>query len=396
MTMNDPTIIREQETHLPSSLRCLVAARPAVLQSLLDAPDAGLSGLIDVYPVELAAPIAPGALATCRCIFLEVDPGVGMSIKRLEDLRRDRPDLIVVAIVDQPELQLVRSLMRSGVRDVIGTPLRASEVASILFDVAASLKVEKANLAPVVGLASPTGGAGATTLITHLAAAWTRNAPGKTCCIVDLDIQYGDVANYFGLSPKSSIIDLLEAGDRLDSVMIRNTATASGRGPSVVAAPAELGPLEVVAIASLQRLLHLCRSEYDLVLLDLPSSWTNWVMSTIVDCSLVLLLTEPSLHSIRRTRRCLDLLDEVGVPSNQTGLVVNNVQRRFLRQIDVSDVEATLQRQIVGAIPRDSETLSKAQDQGLLLDEVARKTPFAEAINDLAIKLQERIAVLSA
>jgi pilus assembly protein CpaE len=394
--MNDPTNILERETPLPSSLRCLVAARPAVLQSLEDAPDEALSGMIDLHPVDLAAPIAANALAASRCLFLEVDPEVPQSVARMEDLRRDRPDLVIVAIVDQPGLQLVRSLMRSGVRDVIGTPLRATEVASILFDVAAGMRPEKSRLSPAVALASPTGGAGATTLVTHLAAAWTRNNPGKTCCVVDLDVQYGDIANYYGLTPKSSVIDLLEAGDRLDSVMVRDSATATGRGPVVLAAPAELNPLEVITIASLQRLLRLCRTEYDLVLLDLPSSWANWVLSTIVECNLVLLLTEPSLHSIRRTRRCLDLLDEVGLPADHTALVVNNVQRKFLRQIDVSDVEETLQRLILGTVPRDSETLSKAQDQGLLLDEVARKTAFSTAVDTLAIGLQEKIAVLSA
>jgi pilus assembly protein CpaE len=395
MTMNDPTTHLDRGIGLPTSLRCTVAARPAVLQSLHDAGDTALNDLLVMLPLAPGDHLPGDILVGSRCIFLEVDPDIPASIARLERLRRDRPDLIVVAIVDQPSIQLVRSLMRSGVRDVIGTPLRHNEVASILFDLAAALQSEREKLAPVVALASPTGGAGATTVITHLATALMRNQPGKTCCVVDLDLQYGDVANYLGLSPKSSIMDLLEAGERLDNVMVSEAANPSGRGPVILAVPNEINPLETVGLDGLQRFLRLCRAEYDIVLLDLPSGWTNWVLATIIDSDVVLMLTEPSLHSIRRTRRCLNLLDEVGLSHERLGLIVNNVERKLLRQVDVSDVEDTLRRPIMGALPSEGDTMAKAQDQGLLLEEVARKTHFVAAIDELAANLRDKLAELS-
>lgn len=395
MTMNNPASHIERGIGLPTQLRCIVAARPAVLQPLHDAGDAALGDLVQMWAIEPGESLPSDALIASRCIFLEVDPDVPASVARLERLRRDRPDLVVVAIVDKPNIQLVRSLMRSGVHDVIGTPLRHNEVASILFDLAARLQTTREKLAPVIALASPTGGAGATTVITHLATALMRNQPDKTCCVVDLDLQYGDVANYLGLSPKSSIMDLLEAGERLDNVMISEAANQSGRGPVIMAVPSEINPLETVGLEALQRFLRLCRLEYDIVLLDLPSAWTNWVLASIVDCDLILMLTEPSLHSIRRTRRCLNLLDEVGLAQERLGLVVNNVERKLLRLVDVSDVEDTLRRPIMGTLPNEGDALTKAQDQGLLLEEVARKTNFVAAVDELAANLRNKLAELA-
>ena len=371
-------------TSLPSTLRCLVAARAAVLQAIVDGPEAQLPDFVAVHPLEVSESIPADLLARIKCLFLEVSPDTPASLQRLERIKQDRADLVVVAIVDHPEISLVRSLLRLGVHDVVELPLRASEITSILLDVGASTVEAKGRLAPVIALASPTGGIGATTLITHLGAALEEVAPEKSCCIVDLDIQFGDVANYFGASAKRSIIDLLEASDRIDNVMVRDSAVPSGRGPKVLAAPAEMGPLESVTIESLQQLLAICRSEYDIVLLDLPSSWTNWVLASIIDCDHVCLVVEPTLHSLRRARRCLDLLNSVGIPSQSTSLVVNRVERRLFRQIDVRDIEDTLQRKILGAVPAEGQTVTKAQDQGMLVGEVARKTAFEAAVLQLA------------
>ncbi len=43
-----------------------------------------------------------------------------------------------------------------------------------------------------------------------------RRRTGREACLVDLDVQFGDVAFQLGLRPKLSLVDLLEAGARLD------------------------------------------------------------------------------------------------------------------------------------------------------------------------------------
>jgi Flp pilus assembly CpaE family ATPase len=111
----------------------------------------------------------------------------------------------------------------------------------------------------------------------------------------------------------------------------------------------------------------------------------------VVGCDQLLLLTEPSLHSIRRARRCLDLLESVGITQSQTGLIVNRNERRFMREIDVSDVADTLNRSVLGALPLESRVLSEAQDQGMLLQELTRKSHFEAAIDELAHGLLHKL-----
>jgi pilus assembly protein CpaE len=177
--------------------------------------------------------------------------------------------------------------------------------------------------------------------------------------------------------------------------MVREASIDSRRGPKVIAAPSEIFPLEDISNGKLQQLLGICRHEFDIVLLDLPSNWTNWVLSTVVGCDHVVLVTETSLHSIRRARRCLDLLETVGVSKAQTSLLVNRNERRFMREINVSDVSDTLHRPIIGVLPLENRVLSNAQDQGMLIQELTRKSHFEAAIDELADGLLHKLTELA-
>src|SRR3712207_8111320 len=58
----------------------------------------------------------------------------------------------------------------------------------------------------VITVASPKGGVGKTTVSTNLALGLTEAAPQSTV-LVDLDVQFGDVASALGLEPESTLPD---------------------------------------------------------------------------------------------------------------------------------------------------------------------------------------------
>ncbi|HET7735517.1 MAG TPA: response regulator, partial [Nocardioidaceae bacterium] len=76
----------------------------------------------------------------------------------------------------------------------------------------------------VVAVFSPKGGAGRTTIATNLAVALQRETGGRVC-LVDANLQFGDVGVLLNLNPKNrSVIDAVEGGepdaDLLNSVVI--------------------------------------------------------------------------------------------------------------------------------------------------------------------------------
>ena len=96
----------------------------------------------------------------------------------------------------------------------------------------------------MVSVVQATGGSGATTTLTHLAEAMARLNPGsRGVCLIDLDLQGGDVASYLGLTPKVSVDVLLDAGSRLDAELMRSAITPTRHGFDFLAAPEAIRPM---------------------------------------------------------------------------------------------------------------------------------------------------------
>lgn len=365
------TYVLAQESQL-GVLRSAAAGLPAVR-------------LVDL-PLRDAVPDA--VVSAARVLVLEIDPSVPESLERITRLRQQRPDLPLVAAMEHSDLALVRTMLRQGVNDVVSLPFRVEELSSAVLEAGAVEAVQVARLAPMVGVAGATGGVGATTVLTHLAASMGEQLGGpKGVCLIDLDIQFGTVTHYLGKQARTSVLDLVETGARLDEDMVRNAAIDTGRGFSVLAAPDAISPIEAIDVDNLLRMVALARKSFGFVLLDLPKDWTNWSLSAACACNEVVLLVDQSLNGLRQAKRCLTLFDTADIPTRRQTVAVNRVEKKLFQPIRAGEVAETLRRELVATIVADKADLATAQDQGVLVHEVNRRSAFVKDINTLASHL---------
>jgi pilus assembly protein CpaE len=364
----------------------------ALEQSLADRRKEALT----LHVIAGNEPLPPSAVKQAQCIILEVDPTDRSSLARMEHVRAAKPTTPIIAAIENADFNLTRVLIRQGVFDVLSLPFDADEVLSRVMDAGATMAASSnMHLAPMVAVVGATAAVGATTVLTHLAAELSHHhALRGRCCIVDLDLQFGQVAHYFGVDPASTVLELLEAGERLDSELVRNAAIDTGRGPIVLAAPSTIAPFEDVDVDRLLRLLEIVRQEFDFVLLDLPTNWTNWTLSAVAAASGVFLVTDQSLRGLRQAKRCLNLFESVDIPATAISVLVNSFERRMLQRISVSDVETALNRPVRATFSLEKGSLSEAQDQGLLLPQVARKARFSQDIAAFADEIRSEGSAL--
>ena len=372
----------------------LIVASPRNVESIDFASDpAAFPGLVvvtceDHEPVELAV------LESCSLLLLEIDPHSRQSMERLAAIKSAAPDLPIIAAIPDASVSLVRTLVRSGVADVVSLPLQFDEVLETAVAVLGQQKKqtsETVRLAPMFAVARSIGGCGATSVATHLVAELADFASGsRGVAIVDLDLQFGSVADFMSGEGRGSILDLLTAEDRLDEDLMRSVARPVGENVWVFAAPEAIPPLESVDTDRLLRVIEMIRKNYDYVVLDLPANWTNWALSALSAADSVLLVAELSVASLRQAKRRLELFDTVGIERDKVGVVVNRVQRRLFRTIDVTDVSETLGREVLGSISLEEPLLGSAQDQGMLVQQLQRKSRFHADIHNLAELLNGR------
>lgn len=361
-----------------------IVANQADIESLRASSSAEVFGSATLLAIPADAPLPDRVIAQARVLVLEVDPRDSGSLRRLSQLRSARGGLPVIAAIQDADVSLVRTLVRQGISDVAVLPFAAEELASQILDVSARVEeaATDAGLAPMFAVVHGSGGSGATSVITHLAAAMAQS--GRKVCVVDLDVQSGEIGSYLGRSAKVTVADLLEAGDRLDHDFLRSALIDSGRGFSLIAAPGMIMPLENVDVDQVLRLLRLVRREFDHVLIDLPANWTSWALSVAVGSNDVLMITDLSIAGLRQAKRRIELLQSVGLPAERLGVVINRVERKLFKAVGVNEVREALNREVKATLAAEGPALASAQDQGLLITEVSPKCRFGANVRALA------------
>lgn len=334
----------------------------------------------------------PASLSGCDVAVVEIDPSSQASLTRIRQIKQYDPDLPLAVAIASGDVATVRTLVKAGVDDVVALPLDAEEILQTvvaIIEVKTERSAGSARLAPVIAVCRAMGGCGATSVATHLAAALAdRNAPQANVCILDLDLQYGRVAEAVGLTPRRTLDDLLTAGNRLDAAFLRSVVVSHPAGFAVVGAPTDIGPIEAVDIDVISSVLRTARREFDYVIIDMPSDITNWGLSVISSADQILMVVEPKVAAIRQARRRLDLFRNLGLDLRLVSIVLNKAENRMFGSISTAAVEEALHRPIDLCIRDDSKTLPAAQEQGLLAQEWRGKSTFWADIVKLAEQLR--------
>jgi pilus assembly protein CpaE len=352
-----------------------------------------ITGRVAGLPVSLSIVpttdwINPDDLASAQVAVVQVDPDSAASIKRFEKLAAVVETPLIAASFDPP-LSLVRSLMRCGAHDVLPLPLTFEDLEAAILPLAADLEAKSeaaiASSAKLVTVVKSVGGVGATALVSQLAlrAAEKEAVYGRDVCLLDLDVQFGDVAFQLGLRPKLSLTQLLDSGARLDGDLLRATVTEHPSGLKVISAPADMMPLEGVPSDQVLRIVELATREFGTVFVDLPANWTNWSLSLVARSDLVLLVTELTVASLHRARRQLDLLHSQDLNELDVRVVMNRYDKSLAKTVSMAAANKALGRPVVYTVANDFAVMRAAIDRGLSIDAVKRKTALGKDLDAL-------------
>ncbi len=391
MGHSDHLLDTGSDTALPLNAPVSVVAEAVHVERLKGRLDASWVADANTLQLPLTARLPVTELPHNGVIIVQVDPSVPTSMQRIAALRSARPEAALIAAMETVDLKLVRMLVREGVADVVGIPFEPEEIFQTLvavLETTGKADEGEVELAPVIAVTRALGGAGATTVASHLAASLAEH--GSSVCLIDLDIQFGRLADVLGLKPRRNLSDLLEAGDRLDRAFLGSVAAEHSSGISVIAPPSEILPMEALDYEALSRLIYLAQAEYDYVVLDLPVGMTNWILSVLAKADSIILVTQQTLESLRQSRRKLDLFRSLGLDPRLISVVVNRVEKRLFKTIGLADVAEALKRPVSVALKLDEHNILAAQDQGRLMNDLRPKSPFVAEMRAFSDRLHDR------
>ena len=233
-----------------------------------------------------------------------------------------------------------------------------------------------------VAVHSPRGGVGTTTIATNLAMVMARQKPDRVV-IVDLHLQFGQVATHLNLDVKQSIADVArdEAAMR-EPELLRTYATKHDSGLHVLAAPISPELAELVTSQHVDRILTTLLESYDFVVIDAGSWLDERTMTVFEHAETVIFPVCPEIGALKALHGLLDYLNEAGTVAAKSTFVLNN---QFAREIlRLRDVESALGTQVATELPYDPFLYLKAVNEGVPIVLGAPRSIPAERFEKLA------------
>jgi pilus assembly protein CpaE len=203
-------------------------------------------------------------------------------------------------------------------------------------------------LGKIVTVFSPKGGSGKTTIATNLAVVLSET--NEQVCLVDLDLEFGDVAISLGLTPSRTLADAVKTevqGDEDD--VLRMLTTEYRPGMDCILAPIEPGDAVRIPVSLVTDLLALLKTRYAYVVVDTPSQFSEHVLAALDASDHHVLLTNPEIPALKNLRLTLDMLDLLHYPRERRSIVFNRADSSA--GLSVADVEDTIKTAIAVQVP---------------------------------------------
>lgn len=244
------------------------------------------------------------------------------------------------------------------------------------------------------------GGVGATSFAVNLAwematiDATLKGAVAPRVCVIDLDLQFGNVATLLDLPRREMIVEILSDLQSMDSDAFCQALLGYRDKLSVFTAPADILPLDLIGPDDVRALISLARKNFDLVILDLPSALTGWSDAILNEVDIYFAVLELEMRSAQNALRFARLLRGEGLPIDRVKFILNrapgltdlNGKSRIKRLAESLDVS------IKTLLPDGGKQVAGACDQGEPLAIGARKNPLRREIQKIATSLHGGLA----
>lgn len=338
-------------------------ARLSILQAMLHGSVAQesmaeLSEHISQHPHEFAVVIGPSVPVDDAAVFAQW-------------ARVHKPDLGVILLRETVDAHALSTALRSGMREVVqsrdlaGLTTAVSRARTVSTAIAQTLEDETQAAAQAAADAAlseararaeaareeaerPTGqtitvfstkgGVGKSLMATNIAVSLADQ--DHSVCVVDLDVNNGDIAIMLQLTPMRTLNDLAVFRGEIDVDAVETLVTPYSKTLGVVAAPVHLDSPDQASNEDIGTLLDLLAKMYEFVVVDTSGVFDDHALTALDRTDTLVLVGTLDIPALKGLKLATQTLDLLSFPREKWRFVLNRADAKV--GLSAEEYESTL------------------------------------------------------
>jgi pilus assembly protein CpaE len=329
-------------------------------------------------------------------IALDSDPNLGIQL--VVQLKREQPQLAILAVSGRTDGQFILQTLRSGANEFLQQPIQFEELQNALDrirpidhmpmsggsgdDQRRRPTSQQKTMSKVIAIVGSRGGIGCTSLAVNLGCCLSADKNNRVV-LVDLDMALGDSHVTLDVVPSYTLADVAMNIGEIDQKFLRSVLTQHESGLCLLPHPMQLDEASLVHEEHLTRLFSYLKASFTHVILDLSKSFRPTDFVALRTADMVLLVAQLELTSISNIVRLLQSMNSVEDLAQKVFVVMNRVGADE-QEINIKKAEEIVGRTVFWQIPNDSRSMLGARNAGKPLLAHAPRSKSCIAIQQLA------------
>ncbi|MHC1682230.1 MAG: response regulator [Clostridiaceae bacterium] len=330
-------------------------------------------------------------------VLMDINMPVLNGLEATERITNEFPNVIVIIMSVQGEIEYLKKAMFHGAKEYIVKPFNYDALIDTIRITYEKYKDKTVNLssssqrttnAKVVTYFSSKGGVGKSVLALNNAIVLSKDLNKRTL-LIDLDLQFGDISMMVNQYNKKNIIDIIDEGQSESYENIKPYLYKYNENLDMLFAPTKPEAAEYITKESIEKIIKTFEKQYDFIIIDTGVNFNDSTLYALDIAQYILYVSTMEIVSLKNTKLGLQVMQSLNYEKDKVKLVINRATANY--GISKNDVEAVFKDNIFAMIPDEEKVVSTSVNKGYPFCDEPKyyKTKIGKSIKDMCQSLEK-------
>ncbi len=303
-------------------------------------------------------------------VLMDINMPVLNGLEATEKITSEYPQMMVIIMSVQAENEYLKRAMFHGAKEYIIKPFDCNSLTETIKMTYEKYKErqktlnqtkEKEREGRVITFFSSKGGVGKSVLALNTAIMLSKNKQ-KKILLLDMDLQFGDLALLVNKYSHKTILDIVDDGQVSTYENMKPYLYAYSDNLDMLFAPGKPESAEYITKETIAEMIKRLKKEYDMILVDTGVNYNDTTLHLLDHAEKILFISTMEIVALKNTKLGMRIMQSLGYDTNKVKLVINKFTTNY--GISKKDIDDVFKDGIFAMIPEEEKVVNLSVNKG--------------------------------